>query len=95
MENHYLVNLTLKLCSTQLRTAIDHLGLVAGIIDEIGIVEIINERVGIYPGEIVTAGQVVKAILLQRFVDKFKLGDIKFLIVLNKTEMQLMAKQNA
>ena len=43
---------------------LDHLGLVAGIIDEIGIVEIINERVGISPGEIVTAGQVVKAILL-------------------------------
>src|SRR5919202_3744619 len=43
---------------------LDHLGLVAGIIDEIGIVEIINELVGIYPGETVTAGQVVKAILL-------------------------------
>jgi transposase len=43
---------------------LDHLGLVAGIIDEIGLVEIINEQVGIQPGEIVTAGQVVKAILL-------------------------------
>jgi transposase len=43
---------------------LDHLGLVAGIIDEIGIVEILNEEVGIEPGEIVTAGQVVKAILL-------------------------------
>jgi transposase len=43
---------------------LDHLGLVAGIIDEIGIVEIINEQVSIEPGEIVTAGQVVKAIIL-------------------------------
>jgi transposase len=43
---------------------LDHLGLVAGIIDEIGIVEIINEEVSMEPGEIVTAGQVVKAILL-------------------------------
>ncbi|MCA2814528.1 MAG: DUF4277 domain-containing protein, partial [Microcystis sp. M090S1] len=37
---------------------LDHLGLVAGIIDEIGIVEIINEQVSIERGEIVTAGQV-------------------------------------
>ncbi len=43
---------------------LDHLGLVAGIIDEIGIVEIINEQVSIERGEIVTAGQVVKAIIL-------------------------------
>jgi hypothetical protein len=42
----------------------DHLGLVAGIVDEIGIVEIINEEVSIEPGEIVTAGQVVKSIIL-------------------------------
>ncbi|HYN44770.1 MAG TPA: IS1634 family transposase [Candidatus Limnocylindrales bacterium] len=43
---------------------LDHLGLVAGIIDEIGIVEIINEEISIETGEIVTAGQVVKGILL-------------------------------
>ena len=43
---------------------LDHLGLVAGIIDEIGIVEIINEQVSIERGEIVKAGQVVKAIIL-------------------------------
>ncbi len=43
---------------------LDHLGLVAGIIDEIGIVEIINEQVSIERGEIGTAGQVVKAIIL-------------------------------
>ena len=40
---------------------LDHLGLVAGIIDELGIVEIINELNGIQPGEIVNAGVVVKA----------------------------------
>jgi len=38
---------------------LDHLGLVAGIIDELGIVEIINELLGIQPGEIVSAGVVV------------------------------------
>ena len=43
---------------------LDHLGLVAGIIDELGIVEIINEQVGIQPGEIVSAGVIVKAIIL-------------------------------
>ena len=42
----------------------DHLGLVAGLIDEIGIVEKINEIVGEQPGEIVSPGQVVKAMLL-------------------------------
>ena len=43
---------------------LDHLGLVARIIDELGIVEIINEQVGIQPGEIVNAGLVVKAIIM-------------------------------
>ena len=43
---------------------LDHLGLVAGIIDELGIVDTINELVGIQPGEIVSAGVVVKAIIL-------------------------------
>jgi len=43
---------------------LDHLGLVAGIIDELGIVEIINEQVGIAAGGIVSAGVVVKAIIL-------------------------------
>lgn len=43
---------------------LDHLGLIAGIIDELGIVETINEQVGIQPGEIVSAGLIVKAIIL-------------------------------
>ena len=43
---------------------INHLGLIAGIIDELKIVDIINEQVGIQPDEIVSAGVVVKAIIL-------------------------------
>lgn len=43
---------------------LDHLGLVAGIIDQIGIVEKINQLVGSQPGEIVSPGQAVKAMIL-------------------------------
>ena len=43
---------------------LDHLGIVAGLIDEIGIVEIINEKLGIDCREKVTSGQVIKALLL-------------------------------
>ena len=43
---------------------LNHLGLIAGIIDEIGIVELINNEIGIDPREIVTPGLVVKAIIL-------------------------------
>ncbi|NET47320.1 MAG: IS1634 family transposase [Merismopedia sp. SIO2A8] len=43
---------------------LDHLGLVAGIIDELEIVEAINQLVGVEAGEIVTAGQIVKAIII-------------------------------
>ena len=43
---------------------LDHLGLVAGIIDEIGVVEQINQLVGQQPGEIVSPGHAVKAMIL-------------------------------
>ena len=43
---------------------LNHLGIIAGIIDEIGIVEIINDLVGRGPKEIINAGVVVKAIIL-------------------------------
>ncbi|MBF2017354.1 MAG: IS1634 family transposase [Rivularia sp. T60_A2020_040] len=43
---------------------IDHLGIVAGLIDEIGIVERINYKLGIDPREKITAGTLVKAILI-------------------------------
>ena len=43
---------------------LDHLGLVAGVIEEIGIVEIINEIVPEKAGEKVSSGQAVKAMIL-------------------------------
>ena len=43
---------------------LDHLGLVAGIIDEIGIVEKINELIGEKKTEKISAGKVVKAMIL-------------------------------
>jgi transposase len=44
--------------------SIDHLGIIAGIIDSIGLVEIINNIVGEESGEKVSPGQVVKAMIL-------------------------------
>lgn len=43
---------------------IDHLGIVAGIIDAIGLVEIINELIPSEKGEKVSSGHVVKAMIL-------------------------------
>ena len=43
---------------------LDHLGLIAGLIDEIGIVQKINELVGEQPGKIVSPGLVVKAMII-------------------------------
>ena len=43
---------------------IDHLGIVAGIVDSIGLVEIINEYCGKEPGEKISSGQVVKVMIL-------------------------------
>ena len=43
---------------------IDHLGVIAGIIDDIGMVESINQMVGEHPQEQVSAGHVVKALIL-------------------------------
>lgn len=43
---------------------INHLGIIAGIVDEIGIVEIINRLLGTHPQEEVSAGHVVKALIL-------------------------------
>lgn len=43
---------------------INHLGLVAGIVDDIGIEKIINEVVGRDPRELINSGQVVKGIIL-------------------------------
>ncbi len=43
---------------------IDDLGIGAGLIDEIGIVEIINFKLGIDPQEKISLGTVVKAIII-------------------------------
>lgn len=43
---------------------VDHLGIIAGIIDEIGIVEIIDKELGTHVQEKVSAGQVVKAMII-------------------------------
>ena len=43
---------------------IDHDGLVAGIIDQMGLVEQINQLLGTHPQERISAGQVVKAMIL-------------------------------
>ena len=43
---------------------IDNLGIVAGIIDERTLVEQINQLLGTHPQEIISAGQVVKAMIL-------------------------------
>lgn len=43
---------------------LNHLGIIAGIIDEIGIVEIINKQLGEDPSEIVSSGVIIKAIII-------------------------------
>ena len=43
---------------------LDHLGLVAGIIDELGLVELTDEKIPSHPQHHVSAGQVLKAMLL-------------------------------
>ena len=39
-------------------------GIVTGLIDEIGIVEVINQKLGVDNREKITAGQVIKALIL-------------------------------
>ncbi len=43
---------------------VNHLGIIAGIVDEIGMVEIINRLLGTLPLEVISAGNVVKALIL-------------------------------
>ena len=43
---------------------LDHHGIVAGIIDDIGLVDTLNQELGIHPQEIVTPGVAVKAMIL-------------------------------
>jgi hypothetical protein len=51
---------------------LDYLGLVAGLIERIGIVQKINELVGEQPGEIVSPGLVVKAMIIFLIRDGFR-----------------------
>ena len=41
-----------------------HLGIVAGIIDEMSLVDLFNQLLGTHPQEIISAGQAVKAMIL-------------------------------
>lgn len=43
---------------------LDHLGIAAGICDRIGLVELLDERLGTSPDELVSSGRVVKAMIL-------------------------------
>ena len=43
---------------------LDHLGIIAGIIDDLEIEKIVNQELGINQKEKITAGQIVKAIIL-------------------------------
>lgn len=43
---------------------LDHLGIVAGICDRIGLVERVDERLGTSPDELASSGQVLKAMIL-------------------------------
>ena len=56
IQNKVLENLEVK--------NLNHLGIIAGIIDEIGIVEIINKELGEEHSEIVSSGVIIKAIIL-------------------------------
>ncbi len=47
---------------------IDHLGIVAGIIDDAGVVEEIDRRLDVHPQEHLSCGQAVKAMILKRLV---------------------------
>jgi transposase len=57
--------MTKTLVSPELRIEnLDHLGIVAGICDRIGLVERVDERLGVSPDELVSSGQVLKAMIL-------------------------------
>jgi transposase len=43
---------------------LDHLGIVAGIIDQLGLVEEIDRQIGRHPQQIISTGKVVKAMIL-------------------------------
>lgn len=56
---------------------IDHLGIIAGIIDEIGIVKIIDQEIGTHAQEKVSAGLVVALINISAISSPFKPWEVK------------------
>ena len=62
-QKYYLTKKMYPTSETQIKN-IDHLGIVAGVIDEIGIVETINSKLGIDVREKLSSGILVKAILI-------------------------------
>jgi hypothetical protein len=45
---------------------LEHLGIVAGIVDELGIADLVNQALGTDKREKISAGTIVKAIILNR-----------------------------
>ena len=43
---------------------LDHLGIVAGIVDQMGLVELVDQAIGTHPQQVVSPGQAVKAMIL-------------------------------
>ena len=74
---------------------IDHLGLIAGIIDDIGIVEIIDQELGTHEQEKVSAGLVVRIgktdkLALRQVEDNLKIAPINLLgLVINGDKAKL------
>ncbi len=50
---------------------LDHLGIVAGLVDELGLVEYLNERIGVDPRETVSIGVVVNLTDERRHILQF------------------------
>ena len=62
-QKYYLANKMSPTSEIEIKN-IDHLGIIAGLIDEIGIVEIINDRLGIDVREKISSGILTKAIII-------------------------------
>lgn len=57
---------------------LDHLGIVAGIVDQIGLVEEIDKQIEQHPQQIISTGQVVKAMILNGLGFGFMIATEKF-----------------
>jgi hypothetical protein len=59
----YFENMTLSSSEIQVQD-LNHYGIIAGIIDQIGLVEEVNQILGVHHQQIVTPGQAVKAMII-------------------------------